>query len=97
MASLLLLYADTIDWWKMMFPSINFDCPFKRGPNYGNFSGETLDEETYDAIIKSLFGVMKFPNGVYRNTIKLYIKTDPMVLMFTFYVEHHTGFGEESF
>jgi hypothetical protein len=95
--TILPLYAETIKYFKMIFPSLNFDCPVKPGPNYiANYTSETLDVKNTDAIMKSMYGI-SFPNGVYRQTLKIYTKTDPMVYMFTYYIEHRERLGDETF
>jgi hypothetical protein len=92
------MYAKTIEYFKQTFSYMSFDCPFKPGPRYvANYTRELLDAKSLDELLKSFYGLVQFPNGIYRNTLKLYTKTDPMVYIITFYGEHRNRLGDETF
>lgn len=97
METVLPMYAWYIKWIKETFPTLNLDCPQKAGPTYvTNWQFEYLGNETIKMFTAPFYGSF-FPNGVYRNTIKFYTKTDPMAYMFQYFIEHRVRLGDEIF
>lgn len=85
MGNIFPLYAQTLEYYKSLFPSLNLNCPIKPGPFYVmNYIVENLNE--------TFFG-SPLPNGIYRYSIKTFTKTDPMVFM----VQWQTEVGAEVF
>lgn len=89
-------YAEKIEQYKKMFPSLNPSCPLQPGPFYvTNHTKEDQNNINKTQAIAGFGGIL--PNGRYRFIINLSTKMDPMVYKIQWQVEIRNRLGEDEF
>jgi hypothetical protein len=85
-----------------IFPNRTLECPFKPGKFYAMNMKQEWGVDSFlskrpDQLTKSSALGVEYPNGVYRYTVKLSTKEDPMGFFIQWRLEIRFRFNDETF
>jgi hypothetical protein len=87
-----------IDEYLIMFPQLPSSCPVKAGPYYVlNYTGLDENNKKVDLTRKGKLPDQPLPNGVYKVSLKLFDKIDPLVYGLEWQYFIRRRLGEEDF